>query len=251
MNITHQLPEILRQVTEVVVLWILFYHGFKIIRGTRAVHVVRILILLLGLGYVADIAGFTTITWLISTTLPTVMIALVVLYAPELRRTVTQFARVSFLSRGRTAKSALITELLRASRTMSSRHIGALIVFERENSLEGFVDTGIAIDSRVTAELLISVFTTKAPLHDGAVIVREERLAAASCLLPLTQRADEDESYGTRHRAAIGLSEETDAVVLVISEETGAVSVVVNGQMTRDLDYPTLERVLGNLLGLD
>lgn len=245
------LPGILRNVTEVLILWILFYHVLKVVRGTRAVQVVKVIIAMLLLGYIADTTQLDTIAWLIHSAIQPVIIALVILYAPELRRAVSQISQISLFSRGNAARSPLVGELLRAARTMSSRHIGALIVFERQTSLQGFIDTGISIEATVTAELMISIFNTKSPLHDGAVIIKDGEMAAASCLLPLTQRAGADESYGTRHRAAIGLSEETDAVVIVISEETGAVSVVVNGQMTRDLDYPTLERVLTNLLGLD
>ena len=251
MILAGQFPEVLRRLIEVAVLWFLIYHGLKVVWGTRAMQVVKVLVFMVLAMYAAFLSGFQTIYWLMVTLMPGVTVALVVLYAPELRRTVTQLTQFRIFSRGKTARSVLVTELLRAARTMSSRHIGALIVFERQNSLEGFIETGVAVDALVTSELLLSVFSMRAPLHDGAAIIKEGRMAAASCLLPLTQRADENESYGTRHRAAIGLSEETDAVVLVISEETGAVSVVVNGQMTRDLDYPTLERVLTNLLGLD
>ncbi len=251
MFLSGQWPEILRFFTEVILLWVFFYHAFKVVRGTRAMQVVKVLIFMSLMLYAAYLLGLDTIYWILSSAMPSVAIALVVLYAPELRRTVTQMAQVSLFVRSKTARNELVAELLRAARTMSGRHIGALVVFERQNSLQGFIDTGIPLDAQISAELLISIFNTKGPLHDGAVIVKDERAVAASCLLPLTQRSDADESYGTRHRAAIGLSEETDAVVLVISEETGAVSVVVNGQMTRDLDYPTLERVLTNLLGLD
>ena len=185
--LTGQFPEVLRRLTEVAVLWFLIYQGLKVGLGnSRAVQVVKVLVFMLLVMYAAFLTGFQTIYWLTNTLMPGVTVALVVLYAPELRRTVTQLTQLNVFSRNKTARSALVGELLRAARTMSSRHIGALIVFERQNSLEGFIETGVDIDGLVTSEMLLSIFSTRAPLHDGAVIVKNERIAAASCLLPLT-----------------------------------------------------------------
>jgi diadenylate cyclase len=198
--------------------------------------------------YLSRLARLETVHWLLGRSLLPLFVALVILYAPELRRMVAEIAQVRFLPRGRGRKGTVTSEVLKTCQTLSQRNVGALIVVERDTSLQGFIDTGIPLDAIITAELLVSIFSQNTPLHDGAVVLRGDRIAAASCLLPLTERLEVDKELGTRHRAALGLTEETDGVVIVVSEETGAVSVAINAQMTRDLDFPTLERVLNNLI---
>ncbi len=237
-----------RVLLEVLILWFVFYQILKAVQGTRTFHVLNFLVLIILLTYVSRLAKMEALYWLLNRSLMPLFVAVVILYAPELRRTLSSIAQVRFLSRDRSLKGRISTELLKTCQTLSQRNIGALIVFERNTSLQGFIDTGIPVDGVVTAELLVTIFSQNTPLHDGAVIISNNRVAGASCLLPLTERLEVDKELGTRHRAALGLTEETDAVVVVVSEETGAVSVTIEGQMTRDLDFPTLERALNNLI---
>lgn len=241
------LPAI-RLIAEILTLWFVFYKILRAVQGTRTAHVINFLVLIILLTYLSQLAKLETVHWLLDRSLLPFFVAVVVLYAPELRRMVSEIAQVRFLPRARGRKGTVTSEVMKTCQTLSQRNIGALIVFERDTSLQGFIDTGIPLDAIITAELLVTVFSQNTPLHDGAVVLREDRITAASCLLPLTERLEVHNELGTRHRAALGLTEETDAAVVVVSEETGAVSVAINGQMTRDLDFPTLERVLNNLI---
>ncbi|HOE13198.1 MAG TPA: diadenylate cyclase CdaA [bacterium] len=238
----------LRTLAEILILWFLFYQVLRSVQGTRAAHVLNFLILVVLLTYLSRVATLETVYWLLERSLLPLFMAVVVLYAPELRRAISSLAQMRFLPQSRRGKDTVTAEIVKASQILSQRNVGALIVFERGTSLQGFVDTGIALDALVSAELLVTIFSRNTPLHDGAVILRNDVVAAASCLLPLTERLEVDKELGTRHRAALGLSEETDAIVVVVSEETGTISVAVNGSMTRDLDAPILERVLNNLI---
>ncbi|MFH1744147.1 MAG: diadenylate cyclase CdaA [bacterium] len=239
----------LRVAFEIIILWFVFYQILHAVKGTRTAHVIKFLVLILLMTYLSGLAKLDTVNWLLEQSLLPLFMAMVVLYAPELRRIASEMMQARFLPQTRHGKKGKITsEVLKTCQILSQRNIGALIVFERGTSLQGFVDTGIPMDGLLTAELLVTIFSQNTPLHDGAVVVRGDRVAAASCLLPLTERLEIDKELGTRHRAALGLTEETDAVVVVVSEETAAVSVAKDGQMTRDLDFPTLDRVLNNLI---
>ncbi len=238
-----------RTIIEVLVLWLIFYQLLRAVHGTRTGHVVMFLVLIVLMTYLSQLARLETVHFLLERSLLPLFIAVVVLYAPELRRTLSELAQIRFLPRGRGGKATVIGHVIRTCQTLSQRNLGALIVFERDTNLQGFIDTGIPLDANITAELLVTIFSQTTPLHDGAVVIRGDRIAAASCLLPLTERLEVDKELGTRHRAALGLTEETDAVVVVVSEETGAVSVAVGGEMTRLLDFPTLEKVLHKSIG--
>jgi diadenylate cyclase len=203
---------------------------------------------LLILTYLCKALNLFTVYWFVTTAQLPIFVGLVILYAPELRRAVSDLTNRPFFRRVRKKENPTIAEVAKAAQVLSRRHIGALIVFERSTNLQGFIDTGIPMDSQVSSELLISIFSPLTPLHDGAVIIRETRVAAAACLLPLSQRDEIDSSMGMRHRAALGLAEETDAITVVVSEETGAISVALNGRFTRELEPPRFQHILGKLM---
>ncbi|MBD3267808.1 TIGR00159 family protein [bacterium] len=233
---------------EILILWFLFYYVLKTVRGTRAMQVVQFLLLLVLLVYLSNILDLTTLNWLLTAAQLPIFVGLVILYAPELRRSVSELTRFQVFRRKRNLNDPIVQEVADAAQIFSRRHIGCLIVFERHTSLQGFIDTGIKLDSYITSELLVSIFSPLTPLHDGAVILRENRIASASSLLPLSERDDFDTSLGTRHRAALGLVEETDAVTVIVSEETGAISLALNGRLTRDIDLERFPSVLSNVL---
>ncbi|MEW6235944.1 MAG: diadenylate cyclase CdaA [Candidatus Omnitrophota bacterium] len=235
-------------ITEIVILWAMVYLLLKSVRGTRAMHVVQFMVLLLLLSYLCRTMNLATIYWVLTSAQLPCFIGLVILYAPELRRAVTEMTRTSFFQRSRNQDDPICAEAAQAAQVLSKRHIGALIVFERYSSLQGFIDTGIRMDSYVSSELLVTIFSPLTPLHDGAVILRNGRVAAAACLLPLSEREQIDSSWGMRHRAALGLAEETDAVVVIVSEETGGVSLAINGRITRQIDVERFPSILTNVL---
>jgi diadenylate cyclase len=231
-----------------VILWLLFFFVLRAVRGTRAIQVVQFIVLLTILNYICKILNLQTVQWVLATAQLPIFIGLVILYAPELRRVVTEMTQLRFFRKSSSTIDPVISEVAKAAQVLSKRHVGALVVFEKSTSLQGFIDTGIPMDSKVSTELLVSIFSPLTPLHDGAVIVHENRVAAAACLLPLSAREEIDSSYGTRHRAALGLVEETDAIIVVVSEETGAISLALDGRMTRDIDSERFESILWNVV---
>ena len=242
---------------DILVVAFVIYQILMLIRGTRAVQLVIGLFLLFAAYVVSRWLGLYTLQWLLSYVGLVVPIALLVLFQPELRRMLEQLGRgsvslVGFTPHGldREAAIRLVNDIARAARILGSRKIGALIVLERRTGLEDFIETGIRVDAVVTVQLLISVFYPNTPLHDGAVIIRGNRLVAAGCLLPLSERPALTRPLGTRHRAAIGLTEVTDALAVVVSEETGTISVAVEGRLERGLTEEELKARLLTLAGL-
>jgi diadenylate cyclase len=232
----------------------LFFWLFYALRDTRAVPLVRgIVALLVTLALLSRIVPLRAFSWLVQQLLPAFMVAVPVIFQPELRRALEQLGRGRLLTLGTYREDgqqlgAVIEAVVEASRTMASQHTGALIVFERKTGLQEYVETGIIIDSEVSPELLTTIFNHHTVLHDGAVIVRDERLYAAACVMPLTSAFLSDRHLGLRHRAAIGITEETDAVVIVISEERGTISLTHNGRIIRDLDSDRLKSILNTFL---
>ncbi len=230
---------------DILVVAFVVYRIFLAIQGTRAVQMIIGLIILMMASFVSQWAQLHTINWVLDSFLTIWVLAVVVLFQPELRRTLAEVGRHKFLRAfHKLEKAALIEEILRATVNMAGRKIGALLVFERETKLQNFIEAGTVLDAEVSRGLLLSIFNSKSPLHDGAVIVREGRIAAAGCFLPLTLKQNISKEMGTRHRAALGLTEETDATVIVVSEETGNISLVQEGQLTQELDAISLRRHL-------
>jgi diadenylate cyclase len=254
----HQFLDILAragwvEVIDVVVVAFILYQLLRLVRGTQAM---QLIVGLAVLGLIAVISirlHLILLGWLFQTAAPYLVITIVVLFQPELRRILDQVGRIGHLGRPLSAFSPqlfnrAVAEAIRAADRLASRRIGALVAFEREVGLEDYAATGVRINGELSSEFLQSIFFPNSPLHDGAVIVRGNTILAAGCLLPLADEATVRERLGTRHRAAIGLSLASDALVLVVSEETGSISVVENGRISRNLDPDGLRRrLLGGL----
>lgn len=238
---------------EIAILFLAVYAGLRFLQGTRGVRIllgliVLALLVVVGVLLVAQQAGLERVNWLMRQAIPITLFALVVLFQPELRRGLMRLGRNPLARRFLRDESALIEELIRAVSNLSKEKIGALIAVEREISLGTYVEGGVFIDAEVKADLIDTIFWPGSALHDGAIVIQNERLAAAGCLFPLTENPEISKRLGTRHRAAIGLTEETDAVTVVVSEETGNISVGVRGHLERDLDRDSLRRILRELL---
>jgi len=253
------LPQILTEVRildvlEIAILYYVFYRLILLIRHTRAVQLIKGLVLLLAATVTSDALRLTTLHWLLSRAISALFIAIPLLFWPELRRGLEHLGRAKFFGKGfilqtTNDQTPLAMALAQAAGVLSKSSTGALIIIERESALSEYAETGVPIDAIVTPALLTNIFVPNTPLHDGAVIVRQGRLAAAGCYLPLSSNPDIEQELGTRHRAAIGLTEETDAVALVVSEETGSISLAEGGQLARHLDLLTLQARLETALG--
>ena len=236
---------------EVTIITYLFYRLLLLLRRTQAMRMVWGLVVLGLFGMFASLVGFQTLDWLLSNVYAYIVIAIIVLFQNEIRRLLTQLGRTAYFRSMRRGAIDPIDEIVTAAVGMGANHHGAIIVFEREMSLSQYAEGGIALDATASYDLCVSIFNPGAPLHDGAVIMRQGRVAAAACFLPLTRNPQLSRELGSRHRAAIGISEETDCVALVVSEETGKISIVFDGQLSRGLDPVTLAERLRELLSLD
>lgn len=236
----------LKAFIEISVLWFVFYSLLIFLKGTRAIQVLRGLVILVLAFFLAQYFGFYTLDWILTRLLAISVIAFLILFQPELRRGLARLGQRRIFSILRT-EAKVIEELAEAASIMSKRKVGALIAIEREASLEPYTESGVVLDSKVSSELLCTIFTPNTPLHDGGIIIRQERIVVAGCLFPLTENPKISKLLGTRHRAAIGLTEEVDAVVIIVSEETGGISIAIGGKLTRQLDKDGLSRVLRNL----
>lgn len=238
-----------RSILDVVLVAVVIYAFLSLFRGTQAVQLLRgvliVALFILALSLVVDLPAFN---WLLRTSLPMVFVAIPVIFQPELRRALERLGRSAPLwnRSGDTTRSQLIiNEVVKATDYFALQRIGALIAFQGVTGLGDILDRGVRVDGDLSYELLATIFHPNTPLHDGAVVVRGERVVAAGCILPLTDRDLSDSSLGTRHRAAIGLSEQSDALVVVVSEETGRISVARNGRIVR-LDSNKLRSVLSD-----
>ncbi|HEV3216038.1 MAG TPA: diadenylate cyclase CdaA [Vicinamibacterales bacterium] len=237
-------------VLDVAIVALAIYEILKAIRGTRAVQMAAGLALLVLLSYVSRWGHLETIDWLIRNSLGYVVFAVIVLFQADIRRALAHLGRAPFFRYFLTTEGAeeTIEELVVAATQLSGLHIGAIIVIERQIGLRNYIETGLPLDALLTYDLLVSIFQPKSPLHDGAVMVQNDRIAAAACFLPLTINPLLARSLGTRHRAAIGLTEENDAVAIIVSEETGRISVALDGQLEGPFDAPMLKARLKALI---
>ena len=243
-------------IIDILVVSLIVFQVLMLVRRTRAVQLVVGLGVLFAAYVVSQWLQLYTLQWLLSRVSLLVPIALLILFQPELRRMLEQLGRggvslvgLHFAGLDREARIRLVNDVARAARILGSRKIGALIVLERRVGLADFIETGIRIDGIATVQLLINIFFPNTPLHDGAVIIRGDRVVAAGCLLPLTQRPGLSRALGTRHRAALGITEETDAVAVVVSEETGSLSLAREGRISRGLTEEELKVTLLALIG--
>ncbi len=198
--------------------------------------------------YFSRLGELTTLNWLISTLLPYGVFALIVIFAPELRQALTRMGRRLTLSRVHTAEADAYDDIVLAANLFAQNQTGALIVIEREIGLRTYIESGVPLDAHISYDLLATIFRPSAPLHDGAVIVQKDRVAAAACFLPLSMNPILSTQLGTRHRAGIGVTEETDAIAVIVSEETGSISLAVGGNIERDLSVEELRERLAGLL---
>jgi diadenylate cyclase len=238
----------IRATFDILIIAVLIYYVLKLLRGTRAVQMLVAVLLLVVLYLGARWAQFEMVEWLLDTLLPYVAIALIVLFQPEIRRALDRFGRNITLSRftSRSAGSSY-DDVVLAATYFSQNRIGALVVFERDVGLRTYIESGIPLDASLSYDLLITIFRPSSPLHDGAVILQGSRIASAACFLPLSLSPTLSNQLGTRHRAAIGVTEESDAVVVVISEQTGAISLAVGGVMEAGLTVEQLNDRLAEL----
>lgn len=223
---------------------------FYLVRGTRAVTLLRGILLVAFLAVLAStFLNLTAFNWLIRNSIPALLVAIPVIFQPELRRAFERLGRPRTLIGARTtdATTKFLATLSRAAGALARRMCGALIIVEGRTGLQEYIDTGVKIDAEVSVDLLLTIFNKHTNLHDGAVILRDERILAAGSMLPLSENPDVDRDLGTRHRAALGVTESTDAIAIVVSEETGGISVAHNGRLIRNLDEGNLNRLLTNL----
>lgn len=240
-------------VLDILIIAFVVYKVITLLRNTGTVSLLKGLTVLFLATLVSGWLGLRAVNWLLERAVTGLLVALPVVFYPELRRTLEQLGRGQLFRHGlaelgRRERSELIGAIVRATALLSAEKVGALIVLERETGLQEYVDTGIALDARVSAELLGNLFTPNTPLHDGAAIIRGNRVAAAGCFLPLTGNPGLPKELGTRHRAGVGISEISDAAVVIVSEETGIVSLAVGGRLERHLDEEGLREQLATLI---
>jgi diadenylate cyclase len=234
-----------QDVVDILLVTVILYRVLLIIKGTKAAQ------MLIGLGVLflafvmSKYLGLHTIDWIIQSLWAQIVLATIILFQPEIRRTLAQMGEARFLPSFTTAEELRsLEEIIKASVALSNRKIGALIVIEKDTNLKDFIEMGTQLDARVSRELLLSIFHPTSPIHDGAVIIRGNRVVAAGCFLPLTLSAEISKSFGTRHRAGIGLTEETDAVVIIVSEETGSITTATGGGLQKNVDTTNLRNFL-------
>jgi uncharacterized protein (TIGR00159 family) len=234
-----------QDVLDILIVAFVFYRLILLIQGTRAVQMFFGLLILVAAAFAFQKLGLHTINWLFSNLLAWMMLAVIILFQPELRRALANVGRTPFFQRlYPLAKVQVLEEVVRACVFLSGRRVGCIIVLQRETELVNYVEQGTTLDAKVSKELLTSIFLPNSPIHDGAVLLKEDRILMAGAFLPLSLDPRISKELGTRHRAAVGISEETDGVAIVVSEETGTISLVVGGHLQRHLDGAALRERL-------
>ena len=242
-----------RNFLDIIITAVIIYALIRLIIRTRSSAVIKGVAVLLLFAWLTNILQLNVVSWMLQQVLNTGVVVLVILFQPELRKALEQLGRSSFISSGpgshasSTNTSQIVSEIVTAMTDMSKKRIGALIVVERKTGLREFADTGTMINADITAPLIENIFEPNTPLHDGAMIIRDGRILAAACILQLSNDPDISKELGTRHRAAIGITETSDAVALVVSEETGVISAAREGRLNRYLDQKTLTGILTEL----
>jgi diadenylate cyclase len=233
---------------DILLVAVVIYQVLVMIRGTRAAPMLAGVAVVAIIFYLARVGELTTLNWLISGLVPYVLFALIVVFQSEIRHVLANVGRRLRFGRGSASESDTYDDIVLAANLFSQHQTGALIVIEREIGLRTYIESGVPLDARLSYDLLATIFRPSAPLHDGAVIVQKERVAAAACFLPLSMNPVLSTQLGTRHRAAMGITEETDAIAVIVSEETGAISVAVGGKIERDLSVEQLRERLSSEL---
>ncbi len=249
-NLTHRIRII--DILDILIVAVIVYELLLLTRHTRGSALLKGLFLLLIIALMSNLFGFISLNWLLRAILQNGAVVLVVLFQPEFRKALERMGRTRlFQKNGRKSMNEecdlIISEIIQSIMDLSKRRVGALIVFEQQTGLQDVIETGTRLNAEISAPLLENIFEPKTPLHDGAVVIRDSEIMAAACILPLAEASGVSRELGTRHRAAVGITENTDAIVLVVSEETGIVSMAKDGQLTRPLTVKTLEEVLNGI----
>lgn len=233
-----------RDVLDILAVSLLFYGVLYFLRITKGLQIFKGVVLLVGFWVLAEILNLKTLLWVFEKLWTVGLFSLVVIFQPEIRKTLSKLGQKTGVSVIKPVGERVVDRVVRACSFLSERQIGGLIVIERSQSVEGLVEGCVLVDSFVSVELLITLFNPLSPLHDGAVVIRGDRVLYASCILPLSKSSELPKKYGTRHRAALGISEESDALCVVVSEETGEISLTVGGKIHRNLDPEMLRNML-------
>lgn len=241
----------LKDIIDIILVSIIIYNLLKFLAGTRGWQILIGLLLLLSVWLFAKVLHLNTLEWIFENLWSIGIFLIFVLFQPELRRGLAKLGEKGIFRFLTATNKKVVDEVIRACLFMAERKIGSLIVFERNVDLTNYIEGQVKIDSEVSSELIITIFTPQTPLHDGAIVIKEGKIAFARCFLPLTISTDIPENVGTRHRAGIGISEETDAIAVVVSEERGEISICVDGRIYKNLDALGLRKKLYKLLGIE
>ena len=233
-------------IIDILIIAYLTYKLYELMKETRAEQLVKGIFIIFIALRISEILNLRTFHWILSNTMTVGLMAIIVVFQPELRRILEQLGRTNIISRTNSIskESDTINEVVQASLSLSRQKIGALIVFERKTGINEIIQTGTNLNADVSRELLINIFIPNTPLHDGAVVIRRNYIKAAACFLPLTENKNLNKELGTRHRAALGITEKSDSLSLVVSEETGNISIAINGKLYRDLNEERLRNML-------
>ncbi len=239
-------------VIDILVVTYIFYKIYMLIKETRAEQLLKGIILLVILIPISGVLNLTMLNWILTKTLTIGVLSIVIIFQPEIRRALEQLGRTSFLDKALMEDDEvldrMVTEIAVATENLSKSRTGALMIIEQQTGLQDIANTGIKLDAEISSALLENIFVENTPLHDGATIIRNDRIQSAGCILPLTSSRDINKKLGTRHRAAIGMSESSDAIVIIVSEETGTISLAVNGNLTRNYDGAKLKNILKKII---
>jgi len=236
-----------RDIMDVAVITFIFYRVILLVRGTRAVSVIYGLLLVLMVYFLSEQLGLYTLNWLLANFLGSIFLVIIILFQQDIRKALSEVGAGSMWRR-EAVKDEAVNQLISAVMALAKSRIGALVVIEKNVPLGDVVERGVKLGASISKDLLVTIFYPNTPLHDGAVVIRGQEIVAAACILPLSTGQRAKTEYGTRHRAAIGITEESDAIALVVSEERGAVSLAIGGRLTLSLDEVRLKRVLKNAL---
>jgi diadenylate cyclase len=238
----------IRPALDILILTYLIYSTYRLLIKTQAIQLARGAVLLVIVYAIAFFLNLSTLSWVLNMLAPGIVIAMAIIFQPELRKIFIKLGQGGFFRKGRGPRSTQLDAIMHAAEMLAEKRRGALIVFARVVSLDEFIEHATKIDGEVSSALLLSIFEFDTPLHDGAVIMKEGRIAAAGCFLPLSEQQDIKRSFGTRHRAALGITEASDAIVLIVSEETGAISLAYDARLYYNLGLSVLRKRLGQLL---
>jgi diadenylate cyclase len=242
----------LASVVDILLVWYVIYKLMMVIRGTKAVQLLKGIFVILLVRVVSEYLGLKTLSWMMQNAINWGVLAIIIIFQPELRRALEQLGRGKFFSRSSGPddedQEKSVNAIVKATDYMAKRRIGALMSIERDTGMSDYIETGISLNSSISSELLINIFIPNTPLHDGAVIIQKNNVAAAACYLPLSESPFISKELGTRHRAALGISEVTDSITVVVSEETGGISLTKNGELHRDLNAEAFKELLSNEL---